>query len=143
MYRKILLAYDSSDGAKTALKQALALAKGLRAEVAALWVRSSLPHYPETVSEIAEEQEAANAYYRRIASYVQAQAAAEGVDIRVLSRPGGVAQTILQVAEEESFDLIVLGSRGHSGAWGHLLGHTADRVSDHARCSVLIAKDGS
>jgi hypothetical protein len=28
----------------------------------------------------------------------------------------------------------------HSELWGRLLGDTADRVSDHAHCSVLIVK---
>src|SRR5262249_9647797 len=33
--------------------------------------------------------------------------------------------------------LIVLGNRGHSRLWGELVGHTTDRVSEHAPCSVL------
>jgi len=29
----------------------------------------------------------------------------------------------------------------HSEMWGRLLGDTADRISDHAHCSVLIVKN--
>jgi len=36
----------------------------LGSRLAALWVRGSLPHYPETVDEIAEETEAATARAR-------------------------------------------------------------------------------
>ena len=28
----------------------------------------------------------------------------------------------------------------HSELWGRLLGDTADRIADHAQCSVLIVK---
>jgi nucleotide-binding universal stress UspA family protein len=34
----------------------------------------------------------------------------------------------------------VVGHSDHSGLWGRLLGDTADRISDHAHCSVLIVK---
>ena len=34
----------------------------------------------------------------------------------------------------------MLGNRGHSRLWGELLGHTADRVNEHAPCSVLIVR---
>jgi hypothetical protein len=37
-------------------------------------------------------------------------------------------------------DLIVVGHSDHSELWGRLLGDTADRISDHAHCSVLIVK---
>ena len=30
----------------------------------------------------------------------------------------------------------------HSELWGRLLGDTADRIRDHAHCSVLIVKPG-
>lgn len=140
MYKKILVAYDGSAGAQLALTHALSLAKALGAALTALWVHSSLPHYPETPSEINEEKEAADAYFEHIVNDVQTAATATGLAVQVEARAGGVAQVILQFAEEGAYDLIVLGSRGHSGTWGHLLGHTTDRVSDHAQCSVLIVK---
>jgi nucleotide-binding universal stress UspA family protein len=43
-------------------------------------------------------------------------------------------------AKEGNYDLIVIGHSDHSELWGRLLGDTADRVSDHAHCSVLIVK---
>jgi nucleotide-binding universal stress UspA family protein len=38
------------------------------------------------------------------------------------------------------YDLILISRSDHSELWGRLLGDTADRVSDHAHCSVLIVK---
>jgi nucleotide-binding universal stress UspA family protein len=53
---------------------------------------------------------------------------------------GHPARTLLKVAETGKYDLIVLGHSGHSRLWGRVLGHTADRVSEHADCNVLIVR---
>ena len=49
MYRKLLVACDGSEGSQIAVLHASILAKKLGAELSALWVRGSLPHYPETI----------------------------------------------------------------------------------------------
>jgi nucleotide-binding universal stress UspA family protein len=51
-----------------------------------------------------------------------------------------VAQTILEVAQEGSFDLIVVGHSGMAGVWARLLSTTAGRVSRHAPGSGLIGR---
>jgi nucleotide-binding universal stress UspA family protein len=48
---------------------------------------------------------------------------------------------LLKVAEEGGYDLIVIGHSDHSELWGRMLGDTADRIADHASCSVLIVKN--
>ncbi len=53
---------------------------------------------------------------------------------------GHPAQQIVQVAQEHRADLIVIGHSGHSGVWGRFLGSTAEKVSRHAACSVLLAR---
>jgi nucleotide-binding universal stress UspA family protein len=140
MYKKILVGFDGSDGAKLALGHAAQLAKELKAELWTLWVRSSLPHYPETVDEVEEEKEAANTFLQRITKDILAYSEQYAIDIHGESRSGHAAQTLLSFAEEGKFDLIVLGNRGHSGLWGRFLGHTADKVSENAHCSVLIVR---
>lgn len=140
MYKKILIAYDGSAGARLALAHAVGLANALGARLAAIWARGSLPHYPETVDEIAEETEAADHYFTRLRKGVEAMAQREGLKVACERRTGHPARTILTYAEEGGFDLIVLGSRGHSELWGRIMGHTADRVSEHAHCDVLIVK---
>ena len=46
----------------------------------------------------------------------------------------------MKCADEGRYDLVVVGHSDHSELWGRLLGDTADRISDHAHCSVLIVK---
>jgi universal stress protein F len=50
---------------------------------------------------------------------------------------GSPAREILQLAEEEHADLIIIGSH-RPGLANYLIGSTADRVVRHATCSVLV-----
>src|SRR5258708_40176712 len=140
MYRKLLVACDGSEGSQIAVVHASILAKKLDAQLSALWVRGYLPHYPESVGEIAEEEEAALEFFEEIQAQLSSIAVAQGVVIQANLRSGHPAQQIVALAQESSVDLIVLGNRGHSRLWGELLGHTADRVNEHAPCSVLIVR---
>jgi nucleotide-binding universal stress UspA family protein len=140
MYKRILVGYDGSEGSKLALEHAIHLAKKLRAELTALWVRGSLPHYPETVDEVEEEKEAATSFLQAITNDLIAYSKKYGVEIKAESKAGHPAKTISDYGKEHGFDLIVLGHRGHSGLWGSFLGHTTDKVSENAHCSVLIVR---
>jgi len=140
MYKKILVAYDGSEGSKSALVHALGLAKELNADISALWVRGSLPHYPETIDEIEEEKESADAFVHKITKELLSYSKEYGKDIKGEVKSGHPAKTIVEFARDSKFDLIVLGHRGHSGLWGGFLGHTTDKVSENAHCSVLIVR---
>ncbi|MFB3902016.1 MAG: universal stress protein [Acidobacteriota bacterium] len=140
MYGKILVGYDGSEGSRLALEHAIRLAQELNSGVSAIWIKASLPHYPETVDEIEEEKDAADEYFEKLKTQVGATAEQAGVEVEMECLPGNPAQLIVQYAEQQGFDLIVIGSHGHSGLWGRLLGHTTDRISEHAHCSVLIVR---
>ena len=71
---------------------------------------------------------------------VVAQAAARDVACSPHSRQGDPADAILDVAEETSADLIVVGNKGMTGAKRFLLGSVPNKVSHHAPCSVLIIR---
>ncbi len=58
-----------------------------------------------------------------------------GLDFRTLFRTGNPAQTILDVAQSEAVDLIVLGRQGHGSVF---YGNVASRVARHAECPVLV-----
>lgn len=140
MYEKLLVGYDGSVGARAALLHAISLAQIMGAEVWALWVRETIPYFAETVSEIAVEEDAAHVYLGKLKAEVERLEREEGFEIHLHSQAGHAAEKIVRYAIEGGFDLIVLGSHGHSGLWGRLLGHTTDRVSEHAPCSVLIVR---
>jgi nucleotide-binding universal stress UspA family protein len=71
---------------------------------------------------------------------IAAHAGPFGVRLTTELRTGHPAQEILAAARAHRADLIVLGHSGRSDAWGRFLGTTAEKVSRHAECSVLIAR---
>jgi len=65
---------------------------------------------------------------------------AHGVEAESHARRGDPADALLEVAEQEGADLIVVGNRGMTGAKRFLLGSVPNKVSHHASCSVLIVR---
>lgn len=60
--------------------------------------------------------------------------------VELFARQGDPADAILDVAEEQRADLIVVGNKGMTGAKRFLLGSVPNKVSHHAPCSVLIIR---
>jgi nucleotide-binding universal stress UspA family protein len=131
MFQKILVGYDGSKGGRAALGRAVLMAKSANAQITALWVREPLPRYTA---------EAADEYFRDRQKEIAEVAAQHGIQIGCETRSGHPAKSIVTFADEGGYDLIVVGHSDHSEMWGRLLGDTADRISDHAHCSVLIVK---
>ena len=63
--------------------------------------------------------------------------AAEGVTVSLHATPGRPADAILDVAERERADLIVVGNRGVQGP-RPFLGSVPFNLLHHARCAVLV-----
>jgi nucleotide-binding universal stress UspA family protein len=71
---------------------------------------------------------------------VKARLEGSGLEVAVHARQLSPAEAIIEVAEEQNADLIVVGDRGMQAKRRFLLGSVPDRVSHHAPCSVLIIK---
>lgn len=62
------------------------------------------------------------------------------VPVTQLSRIGHPGAQILAVLDDDrTFDLVVMGSHGHTGIARALLGSVAEKIVRHARCPVLVA----
>ena len=140
MYRKILLAYDGSEGANRALEVGVQLAQIHGAELSAVAVEEKLPRFSGTIDEVQEEKQFANEQYGKLLEAAKVKAKEAGIELKTLMRPGHPAQTIVAVAKEGKFDLVLVGHTGLSGVWAAFLGTTAEKVSRHAPCSVLIVR---
>lgn len=62
------------------------------------------------------------------------------MEVNIHARQGDPADAILDVAEEQNADVVIVGNRGMTGAKRFLLGSVPDKVSHHAPCSVLIVR---
>lgn len=80
---------------------------------------------------------------QRLESILGAAAAdisARGIRVETHGSRGAPADAILDVAEENEADLIVVGSKGMTGARRFLLGSVPGKITHHASCDVLIVK---
>jgi nucleotide-binding universal stress UspA family protein len=64
----------------------------------------------------------------------------QGVKIETVIAEGDAASNINGYADKESFDLIVIGSRGLGKLKSAILGSTSNKVLHHSKGSVLITK---
>lgn len=141
MFRKTLIGYDGSQSAQAALCCAVEMAMESEMELTALWVREPLPRHSDLPSEVLTERENVTEHFKKLCADIKELAKDQCLDIRCVARAGHPAKTIVQAADEGGYDLIVVGHGGHSELWGRLLGDTADRIADHAHCSVLVVKN--
>jgi nucleotide-binding universal stress UspA family protein len=140
MYQNILVAYDGSEGAKKALNSSLIFAKALKAKLIALWIGGYRAYYHETVAEVDEENKAIETFSVKLKRELKCISQQEGIEIEYAHLLGNPAKLIVEFAEKNNIDLIVMGCHGHSGLWGDDLGHVTDKVSENAKCNVLIAR---
>ena len=91
---------------------------------------------PDDIAHTVGPREDVDAILREAAAEVEAA----GVKVRTFARQGEPADAILDVAEEEGADLIVVGNKGMTGAKRFLLGSVPNKVSHHAPSSVLIIR---
>jgi nucleotide-binding universal stress UspA family protein len=83
------------------------------------------------------DEEARRAIDAKMAESYRARVPA-GIPVKVEVRIGPDAATILQFAEEERIDLILLGRHGHGGVGKALFGSVAEKIVRKARCPVLV-----
>jgi nucleotide-binding universal stress UspA family protein len=145
MFRTIVVGTDGSETAGKAVGRATGLAASLGARlliVSAFEPVSGSRLREESTQVPADLQWIVNPRADVDATLDQAAEAAqlEGVDAEVFARQGDPADAILDVAEEQHADLIVVGNKGMTGAKRFLLGSVPNKVSHHAPCSVLIVR---
>jgi nucleotide-binding universal stress UspA family protein len=140
MFRKMLVAYDGSEGSRRALQTAIALAKPLGAELHSISVMEHLPHYAATVGEVKEAQEEFERFFQGLTKQARDLAALQGIELETVIRPGHEVETIVTFAKEGGFDLLLIGFVGHSNIWGRIMGSTTQNISRLAPCTVMIVK---
>ena len=145
MFGSIVVGTDGSSTATQAVREAVDMAKAVGATlelvsayapVSEARLRAERRDAPEDVQwAINPRQEV------EVSLSDAAEIAREaGVKVNTYAREGDPADAILDVAEEQKSDLVILGNKGMTGAKRFLLGSVPDKVSHHAPCSVLIVR---
>ena len=140
MFKKILVGYDGSEGAKKALRTAVDIAKHYGAELHSISVEEDLPHYAATVGEVQEAKAEKNGYFARLNEEVREIAATEDVTLHTKVIAGHEVETIVDYAKNHHFDLVVIGFMGHSKIYDRVWGSTSQNIARLVPCTVMVVK---
>jgi nucleotide-binding universal stress UspA family protein len=143
VYRKIMIATDGSELVKQAVDKAIELANLTGAKLYAVYAivyggaLATLPmdaRWPQTMRErLRDEGKEATAYVEELGK-------AAGVEVESVILEGSPANKIVDFAEENDIDLIVMGTLGRTGIERFLLGSVAGNVVRHSKKPVLVVK---
>jgi nucleotide-binding universal stress UspA family protein len=157
MARSIVVGTDGSEPAEEAVRQATDLAsrEGARLHLVTAYHAPPILRERTTIwtndpkgvidtgrtgggahTETVDLREVAESVLKRAAR----DALSKGVEVETHAREGQPAEVIIDVANQEQADLIVVGSRGLTGIQRYLLGSVSSKVSEHAPCSVMIVR---
>ena len=123
--KKILIATDGSEFSEKAVHEALDIAAACESEVVIVSVASSDSEIKEAETFVQEARKTAEK---------------KGLKVTTGIPVGTVYEIIIDVAEKENIDLIVVGSHGRTGLKRLLMGSVAERVIGYASCTVLVVK---
>ena len=145
MFGSIVVGTDGSDTAKEAVRQATDLAKMTGSSidlvsayepVSSARLREEAQQVPKDLEWMVNPREDVEATLDTALEQIKEA----GVQVEKFAREGDPADAILDVAEERSAGLIVVGNKGMTGAKRFLLGSVPNKVSHHAPCSVMIIR---
>jgi len=138
---RILVALDESCGGEKALEAAVKLAQQDGGQLTAVTILEQTGN--PRLDELPRDAKAqARHHLEELLQTATNYAKSRGVRLKPILREGHPADAIIRCAEEEKASLLVLGAssrpNGNSG-----LGGTADQVSNHCPCTVLIARSAA
>jgi nucleotide-binding universal stress UspA family protein len=149
MFRNILLATDGSPASMHAAQLAVELARLHGARLTALYVVDPYPYLGIGDTNpmgfqayMSAAHEHADQAHRKVAALCSQDGKAVDLQLR-RAEDMSASKGILQTAQEEGADLIVVGSHGRTGIQKLMLGSIASKVVSRSPIPVLVARAGS
>lgn len=143
---KILIGIDNSSCSKEALR----LARTIRWPVNTQFIVLSavptataayaVPGEPGAYGAYTEAIEELTKAHEEFTALAEQELRTAGLQTEARVAPGDPGPVIVEFAEKEDVDLIIVGSHGRSGFSKLLMGSVANNVVTHAPCSVLVVK---
>ncbi len=145
MFSSIVVGTDGSSTATQAVRQAVDMAKAVGATLELVGAYAPVSEQRLRAEKRDAPRDVQGAIHPRRETEASLSHAADiareaGVSVNTHARQGDPSDAILDVAEEQNADVVVVGNKGMTGAKRFLLGSVPDKVSHHAPCSVLIVR---
>ncbi|MEF9425723.1 MAG: universal stress protein [Candidatus Mariimomonas ferrooxydans] len=136
-YRKILVPFDGSVSSKNALMQAIKLSQTEKSWIKVLAVVPSYEGELELVG-VGNIRSVLDGTGKKLLMEATATAKAQGITILTNLEQGEAFERIVDVADSENCDLIIMGRKGVHNLKKMLMGSVTSRVISYANNDVLI-----
>ena len=136
--KKILVPLDGSSNSFRGLDVAIHMAKESHATITGLYVAAITK--PMTNDKITPLEKILLGHAQKIMKKSKLKAAQKGILFFDRVSYGDDGKRIVEVAEKQNFDLIVIGSRGMGSAKEFFLGSTSNYVLHKSKKPILVVK---
>ena len=142
-YRHILCAVDLSDENVAVASRAAELARSYQAKLSLLHVVEYIPIDLANELVLPQQQEIEQQLVAQATAHLRSLASKMGIEpLHEAVVQGSTKSEIIEYAQANQVDLIVLGRHGRHGI-SRLLGSVANAVLHHATCDVLAVRIGA
>jgi nucleotide-binding universal stress UspA family protein len=142
--KKILVPIDFSDYSKSSLNYAVNFVKCFKADIIIVYVIEPISYPPDfSMGQIAIpsvdlelDKRAKDELDKLAENFIP-----KDISVKKLIKMGKPFAEIVNAAEEEDVDLIIISTHGHTGVEHILFGSTAEKVVRKAPCPVLTLRE--
>jgi nucleotide-binding universal stress UspA family protein len=149
LFSKIIVPIDGSDYSFKAAEYAIDIAKRYESEITLISIVASRVRYGASSgvfgaippSYLKRYENEAKKWFNRVLVKVKNDGSkVKKIKTDVITTPLSIVSTILQYAQKDDADLIVIGTRGITGFKKMLVGSVASGVVTYAHCPVLVIR---
>ncbi|MRH44533.1 universal stress protein [Aquibacillus halophilus] len=139
MYKKIILATDGSEHSKRAAENAIHIATCSPESTIDVVYVADTGHAKSDALSNWNSVDVNDSRKRRIRE-VEGRAKEAGVSYQIKILHGDPGPSIIEYANKNAADILIIGSRGLNGVQEFVLGSVSHKVAKRANCPVLIVK---
>jgi len=141
-YNKVVIATDGSELGRKAVHNGIEIARLSGAKVYAVYVVASGGGHkiPRDVGWEKAMMEHLRTEGDDAVKFIEEKGKAAGVEVESVVLEGDPGEELVEFADKNNVDLIVMGTQGKSGIQRFLLGSVAENVVRHSKQAVLVVR---
>jgi len=143
LFRKIMVATDGSEQVRKAVDLAIEIAQLSDAKLYAVYV-VALGGYAITPTKDTEWEKAVREQLitegKEATNYVENTGRVANIEVESIILEGSPAEELVDFAEKNDIDLIVMGTQGKTGILRFLIGSVAENVVRYSKKTVLVVR---